>query len=130
MIQDKLDRAYERKIQVMADQVEQARDSIGRVGLNQQRKNSQERAQGQRIIEEIARSSRQRRRIDTSSSVKSRSEPASTTTECFSFARDATRRKKRRRNVSRKPSFRSTLALRSDKKRCCNRSRRRPRPTT
>jgi len=53
MIQDKLERAYERKAQAMMDQVEQARDNIGRVSLIVERKNSMERAQGQRIIEEI-----------------------------------------------------------------------------
>lgn len=51
MINDKLDRAYERKAQAMACQVEQMRESLDRVGLTKERKSSQERAQGQRIIE-------------------------------------------------------------------------------
>jgi len=53
MIKDKLDRAYERKAQVMASQVEQMRENLDRVGLTKERKSSQERALGKRISDVI-----------------------------------------------------------------------------
>jgi len=53
MIKDKLDRAYERKAQVMASQVEQMRENLDRVGLTKERKSSQERAIGKRISDVI-----------------------------------------------------------------------------
>jgi len=53
MIQDKLERAYNRKVQAMQSQVLQMRECSDRVGLTQERKSSLERAQGQRIIEKL-----------------------------------------------------------------------------
>ena len=53
MIQEKLDRAYERKAQAMASQVEQSRELSDRVGIIKERKSSQDRAQSQRIVEEL-----------------------------------------------------------------------------
>ena len=53
MINEKLERAYERKAEYIASQVEHVRESSGKVNLIQERKNSRERAQGQRIIEEM-----------------------------------------------------------------------------
>ena len=53
MIKDKLDRAYDRKAQVMASQVEQMRENLDRVGLTKERKSSQERAIGKRISDVI-----------------------------------------------------------------------------
>jgi hypothetical protein len=51
MIEDKLNRAHERRDQVMASQFEQLRDNADRVGITKERKSSLERAQGQKIIE-------------------------------------------------------------------------------
>lgn len=53
MINEKLERAYERKVELLASQVEHVRESAGRVGLIQERKSSRERAAGQRIINEL-----------------------------------------------------------------------------
>jgi len=49
MIRDKLDRATERKAQVIASQVDQMRECNDRVGLARERRSSVERAQGKRI---------------------------------------------------------------------------------
>jgi hypothetical protein len=40
MIQDKLDRAYERKAQQIASQMEQRRENSDRISITQERKNS------------------------------------------------------------------------------------------
>ena len=45
-LQEKLERATERKAQVLASQVESVREISDRVGLTQERKSSIERAQG------------------------------------------------------------------------------------
>jgi len=44
MIEEKLHRAYERKVQNMQSQVEQMREQTDRVGLTKERKSSLERA--------------------------------------------------------------------------------------
>ncbi len=46
MIEEKLNRANERRGQVLASEFEKLRDNADRVGLTQERKNSLERAQG------------------------------------------------------------------------------------
>lgn len=54
MIKDKLDRAYERKAQVIASQTESRREQSDKLGLVQERKNSNERAIGKKISDEMS----------------------------------------------------------------------------